>query len=167
MVIGKLWNDGCGRAATISYVLNSVRRRSLFERARLWARHIKSDVVALYIAIRDPRTPWHAKAVACAVVAYAVSPIDLIPDFIPVVGYLDDLIIVALGIMLAVRLIPVNLMAEFRLAAIVRGRIPASRIGMAIVIWLWILAALLLARWVTPYFYWPYGLVPILPRTSG
>ena len=76
----------------------------MIERVKQWARSIKRDVVALYVAGRDPRTPWHAKAVALAVVAYAISPIDLIPDFIPVLGYLDDLIIVPLGIMLAVSL---------------------------------------------------------------
>ena len=63
----------------------------MIETAKRWARQIKSDVVALYIAGRDPRTPWYAKAVALAVAAYAISPIDLIPDFIPIVGYLDDI----------------------------------------------------------------------------
>lgn len=86
-----------------------------------WARDIKRDVVALYIAGGDARTPWHAKVVAVAVAAYALSPIDLIPDFIPVLGYLDDLIIVPLGIMLAIRLIPADLMAEFRSDAVARG----------------------------------------------
>ncbi|MGO4815932.1 YkvA family protein, partial [Cupriavidus sp. 2MCAB6] len=84
------------------------------ERARQWARHLTRDVVALWIAARDPRTPWHAKALAAGVAAYALSPIDLIPDFIPILGYLDDLLIVPAGIALAVRLIPSELMAEFR-----------------------------------------------------
>lgn len=69
----------------------------MFAKLRLWARGIKKDVIALSIATRDARTPWMAKAVAMAVVAYALSPIDLIPDFIPVIGYLDDLIIVPLA----------------------------------------------------------------------
>ena len=87
------------------------------ERLRVWARGITRDVHALYLAARDPRVPWYAKAAAIAVAAYALSPIDLIPDFIPVLGYLDDLIIVPLGILLAVRLVPEDLMAEFRASA--------------------------------------------------
>ena len=106
----------------------------MIERVRQWARSIKRDAVALYVAGRDPRTPWHAKAVALAVVAYAISPIDLIPDFIPVLGDLDDLIIVPLGIMLAVRLIPADLMAGFRDAASERGRLPARWAGAAAVV---------------------------------
>jgi uncharacterized membrane protein YkvA (DUF1232 family) len=116
----------------------------MLEKAKQWARQVKRDVVALYIAGRDPRTPWHAKAVAIAVAAYAISPIDLIPDFIPVLGYLDDLIILPVGILLAVRLIPAELMAEFRQASIVRERLPAHWAGAAVIIAIWIggLAAL-------------------------
>jgi len=79
-------------------------------------------VVALWIAARDPRTPWYAKIVAAAVAAYALSPIDLIPDFIPVLGCLDDLIIVPLGILLVVKMIPTDLMAEFRAQSRQAGR---------------------------------------------
>jgi uncharacterized membrane protein YkvA (DUF1232 family) len=75
------------------------------------------DAVALALAAHDPRVPWKAKLVAVAVAAYALSPIDLIPDFVPVVGYLDDLVIVPAGILLAVKLIPPELMTEFREAA--------------------------------------------------
>jgi uncharacterized membrane protein YkvA (DUF1232 family) len=82
--------------------------------AKSWAREVKRDVVALYLAARDPRTPLIAKLVAAGVAAYALSPIDLIPDFIPVLGYLDELVILPLGILLVVRLIPPELMAEFR-----------------------------------------------------
>ena len=101
---------------------------SLIERAKLWAREIKRDVVALWIAARDPRTPWYAKVVAAGVAAYALSPIDLIPDFIPVLGYVDDLLVVPLGMLLVVRLIPKPLMAEFREQAVLRDR-PVSRAG--------------------------------------
>ena len=90
------------------------QRPTMLERAKHWARAIKRDVLALWIAARDPRVPWYAKALAAAVAAYALSPIDLIPDFIPVLGYLDDLVIVPLGILLVVALIPAALMAEFR-----------------------------------------------------
>ena len=85
----------------------------MIERVKQWARSIKKDVIVLYIAGRDSRTPWHAKTVAIVVAAYALSPIDLIPDFIPVLGYLGDLIIVPLGIMLAIRLIPPNSWRNF------------------------------------------------------
>jgi uncharacterized membrane protein YkvA (DUF1232 family) len=111
---------------------------------KAWVRSIKRDIVALWLAARDPRVPWYAKVVAAAVAAYALSPIDLIPDFIPVVGYLDDLIIVPLGILLAVRLIPPDLMGELRSAAIARAR-PTSRAGLAFIVALWVLSAALLA----------------------
>ena len=119
----------------------------MIETAKRWAREIKRDVVALYIAGRDPRTPWHAKVVAIAVAAYAISPIDLIPDFIPIIGYLDDLIIVPLGIMLAVCLIPVDLMAEFRHAASERGRLPVHWAGAAVVVAIWLVALAAVTYW--------------------
>jgi uncharacterized membrane protein YkvA (DUF1232 family) len=123
----------------------------MLEKAKQWARQIKRDVVALYIAGRDPRTPWHAKAVAIAVAAYAISPIDLIPDFIPILGYLDDLIILPLGIMLAVRLIPAELMAVFRQAATARERLPAHWISAAFIIAIWIGGLVVLAFYLAPY----------------
>lgn len=112
---------------------------------RDWARRLARDAVALWIAARDPRTPWRAKLAAAAVAAYALSPIDLIPDFIPVLGYLDDLLIVPLGVWLAVRLIPPELMATFREAAARRADRPRSAAGAAAVIALWMLAAALAA----------------------
>jgi len=117
---------------------------------KTWARNIKRDVVALWIAAHDPRVPWYAKAVAAAVAAYALSPIDLIPDFVPVLGYLDDLLIVPLGILLAVRLVPSALMAEFRAEAASRATRPTSRAGLVLVVALWIAAAVLIwAFWRT------------------
>ena len=88
------------------------------QRVRAWARRIKRDVVAVWIAARDRRTPGAARLLAAAVAAYALSPIDLIPDFIPVLGYLDDVVLVPLGILLVVRLVPPGLMAEFRAEAV-------------------------------------------------
>ncbi|WP_217577813.1 YkvA family protein [Mesorhizobium sp. GbtcB19] len=117
---------------------------SALDSAKQWAREIKRDVVALWLAARDPRVPWYAKATAGAVAAYALSPIDLIPDFIPVIGYLDDLLIVPLGIMLAVRLVPADLMQEFRQVAARREK-PGSKGGLAFIIAIWALAALALA----------------------
>ena len=100
---------------------------------RQWARTIKRDVTALYLAARDPRVPWYAKAMAGAVVAYALSPIDLIPDFIPVLGHLDDLVIVPVGILLTIRLIPAPLMDELRAEAARREARPTSRLADATV----------------------------------
>ncbi len=117
-----------------------------------WAHVIRRDVTALYLAGRDARTPWIAKAVAVLVVGYALSPIDLIPDFIPVIGYLDDLIIVPLGILLAIHLIPTALMVEFRRSAEAQGNLPASRAAAAIVISLWVVAVIACAAWVLPWF---------------
>jgi len=89
----------------------------MIERAKQWARLVKRDVHAIYLAARDPRVPWYAKALALCVAGYALSPIDLIPDFIPVLGYLDDLIIVPIGIVAVLKLIPPEIMAEHRAAA--------------------------------------------------
>jgi uncharacterized membrane protein YkvA (DUF1232 family) len=112
---------------------------------KAWARSLKRDVVALWLAARDPRVPLPAKLVAGLVAAYALSPIDLIPDFIPVLGLLDDLILVPLGLWLALRLIPPEIMAELRGAADERGR-PVSKVGLLLVLILWAALALLLAR---------------------
>lgn len=103
---------------------------------------MKRDVVALWLAARDPRVPWGAKIVAAAVAAYALSPIDLIPDFVPVLGYLDDLLLVPAGIWMALKLIPEPLMAELRSMAEESVR-PASRSGVVIVLTLWIVSGLL------------------------
>ena len=114
--------------------------------AKQWARTIKRDVHAVWLAARDPGTSWLAKVLALAVAAYAVSPIDLIPDFIPVLGYLDDLVIVPLGILLVVRLIPPELMAKHREAAAKATERPVSRFAAGLIIALWIACVVLLAR---------------------
>ncbi len=125
---------------------------SLRERLYAWARQIKRDVHALYLAARDPRVPWYAKAASVAVAAYALSPIDLIPDFIPVLGYVDDLIIVPLGIVLATRLIPGSLMAEFRAsAASGEGERALGKLGATIVVLLWILGSALALLYIAHY----------------
>lgn len=111
------------------------------EAIKSWAKRLKRDVVALWLASRDRRVPWTAKAVAGLVAAYALSPIDLIPDFIPVLGYLDDLVLVPAGILLAVRLIPAPLMAEFRAEAAKRDDKPSSRAGVILILVIWIAVA--------------------------
>lgn len=104
---------------------------------KAWAKRLKREVVALWIAARSPDTPWFARLIALLVAAYALSPIDLIPDFIPVLGLLDDLLIVPLGIMLAVRSIPSALMARYRAEAADRAERPSSRAGVIIVMVVW------------------------------
>ena len=89
----------------------------MFDRIKIWARTVKRDAYAIYLAARNPNTPWYVKVLAAIVAAYAFSPIDLIPDFIPVLGYLDDLILVPLGIWLVVALIPEPAMALYRAKA--------------------------------------------------
>ena len=116
----------------------------MLPRIKAWARNLKRDSHAVYLASRDPRVPWYAKALAVAVAAYALSPIDLIPDFIPVIGYLDDLIIVPLGIWLVVSLIPDQVMVECRAKADEAGQRPTSRAGMVAIMLLWIAGVLAL-----------------------
>lgn len=119
----------------------------LIDNAKVWARSIKRDVVALWIAARDPRTPTVAKVAAACVAAYALSPIDLIPDFVPVLGYLDDLLIAPLGILLAVRLIPALLLDEFRADAALREGKPVSRVGLVVIVAIWVVGAALVGWW--------------------
>ena len=118
----------------------------MLDRLKLWARSVKRDAVALYLAARDPRTPWYAKALAAVVVAYALSPIDLIPDFIPVLGYLDDIVIVPLGLWLVLRMIPAEVMEECRVEAEALAERPTSVTAAVVVVLIWI-GLTLLAAW--------------------
>ena len=121
----------------------------MLARLRGWARVIKRDVHAVWLASRDPRVPWYAKALAVCIAAYAFSPIDLIPDFIPVLGYLDDAILLPLGILLVVRMIPPEVMAEHRAATAAER--PQSIAGAFFIVAAWIgltvLAGWLVYRW--------------------
>ena len=123
---------------------------AVWRRLKDWARVIRRDVHALWLAGRDPRVPWYAKALALLIAAYALSPIDLIPDFVPVLGYLDELILLPPAILLAVKLVPPELMAEHRAAAARAEGKPVSRAGAAMVVALWLLAATALVWW-----FWP------------
>ena len=113
----------------------------MLSRIKIWARTLRREAHAIYLASRDPRVPWHAKLLAMAVAGYALSPIDLIPDFIPIVGHLDDLIIVPLGIWLVLLLIPEGIMAECRARADLAAERPVSRTTMTIIIALWLIGA--------------------------
>ena len=116
-------------------------------RARDLARRVRREVRALWIAARDRRTPWYARLLAGVVVTYALSPIDLIPDFVPVLGYLDDLVLLPLGVLLAVRLVPTPLMQEYRSAAAKLNDRPTSKAGLALIIAIWLLLAGLTLWW--------------------
>jgi uncharacterized membrane protein YkvA (DUF1232 family) len=115
----------------------------MLDQLKARARQLKQEAYAIYIAARDPRTPWYVKGLIFFVVAHTFSPIDLIPDFIPVLGYLDDLIITPGGIWLAVRLIPPEVMEEARAAAATRGMDPrVGKVGALIIISVWIVGAI-------------------------
>ncbi len=125
-------------------------------RLKAWAKALKRDVMALYLAMRDPRVPWPAKVLAAMVVGYALSPIDLIPDFIPVLGLLDDLILLPLGILLVIRLIPPAVMAELRDQAAARLDQPRlrGRVAVLVIVGLWLLLALWLGRYLVRQLGW-------------
>jgi uncharacterized membrane protein YkvA (DUF1232 family) len=110
---------------------------------RLRARQLKTETYALYLVYRDPRTPWHARLFAALVVGYAFSPIDLIPDFVPVLGYLDDLLLVPLGVLLALKMVPPAVWAESRARAreaMAAGK-PVSRAAAVVIVMIWLAIA--------------------------
>jgi len=122
---------------------------------KAWARRIKRDGVTLWFAGKNPRTPWYAKALGVFVVAYALSPIDLIPDFIPVLGYLDDVLLLPVLIWLAIRLLPPGVLAECRSQAEewmqANGARPSSRAGAILVVSLWVGSAVAAWLWFKPH----------------
>ncbi|HEU0071499.1 MAG TPA: YkvA family protein [Alphaproteobacteria bacterium] len=121
----------------------------MIAKIKAWAKRLKREGYALTLAIRDPRTPWLAKALAIATVAYAVSPIDLIPDFIPVLGFVDDAILLPAMIWLAVRLIPDEVMIEARARVDAQLAAPKAlmRAGLIAVVVIWIALLAALAAW--------------------
>lgn len=122
---------------------------ALKERLAGWARRLKAETVVLAVAVRHPRVPWPAKLFGAVVIAYALSPIDLIPDFIPVLGYLDDLLLVPLGLWLTLKLIPAEVLAEVRNEAerLDASSLPKSRGAAIAIVLIWVLAALIVGRW--------------------
>jgi uncharacterized membrane protein YkvA (DUF1232 family) len=113
-------------------------------------KRLKTDVYALYLAFRDRRTPWYAKAFIILIVAYALSPVDLIPDFIPVLGYLDDLILVPAGIYLAIKMVPGEVFAECRRQAVSEKLSTRARwvaVAVVILVWLLVLYLVINAVW--------------------
>ncbi|MDR2155953.1 MAG: DUF1232 domain-containing protein [Burkholderiaceae bacterium] len=120
-----------------------------------WARRIKRDGVTLWFAGKHPQTPWYAKALGLFVVAYALSPVDLVPDFIPVLGYVDDVLLLPALIWLTVRLLPPEVVVQCRAQADewmrAHGAKPRSRLGAALIVVLWLLIGMALWRWLGPY----------------
>ena len=155
---GRAWAGHCeGRARSLhetncpsaflgaNWFYNPCSMSFLLESWKQWARNLKVEVFALYLAYRDPRVPLYARIFAAIVAGYAFSPIDLIPDFIPVLGYLDDLVLIPLGVAVAIKLIPASVLAECRerSRAVMQAGQPVNRIAAAIIVAVW----LLLAAW--------------------
>lgn len=120
---------------------------ALLDSAKGWSRRIKRDVVAVYFAARDPETPLVVRALALVVAAYALSPIDLIPDFIPVLGYLDDLLIVPLGLVVVIRLLPPHVLASSREKATIALDRPRSKAVAVVIVGVWLLCLAALTYW--------------------
>jgi uncharacterized membrane protein YkvA (DUF1232 family) len=126
----------------------------VFDWAKRTSHRLRRDAHMLWIAARDPRTPLPAKLIGGFVAAYALSPIDLIPDFVPVLGLLDELVIVPLGLALALRLVPAPLVAEFRAQADAAVERPISRAGAVLIVGLWVLIATFVALQLWALRYW-------------
>ena len=123
--------------------------RQILENFQKRISHLKTETHALYLAARHPQTPWYAKLLVAGIVAYALSPIDLIPDFVPVLGYLDDLVLIPIGIAIAIKLIPPSVLAECRARAqeAAASGEPTSRIAAAVIVGTWLLLVAVCALW--------------------
>jgi uncharacterized membrane protein YkvA (DUF1232 family) len=137
------------RPTLVEPIILHLERMSFSGGLKGWAKRLQAETYALYLAYKDPRTPWYAKVFAGCVVGYAISPIDLIPDFVPVLGYLDDVILLPVGIYFAIKIVPADVMEESRkkAAGAVAERGPAARVAAVIVILVWLTAAVVIA-WV-------------------
>lgn len=113
----------------------------LLSKWRASAGRLKSELLALYLAYRDPRVPWYARVFIACIVAYAFSPIDLVPDFVPILGYLDDLLLLPLGVALALKMIPASIMDEHRQRVESLTVRPRSILGAAVIVMVWIVVA--------------------------
>jgi len=118
-------------------------------RLKQHARQLEAETFALYLAARDPRTPWYAKLLVAGIVAYAFSPIDLIPDFVPILGYLDDLILIPWGIAFAIRLVPHSVLADCRARAqkTMQNGKPESRVAGPVIVAIWLILVALCIMW--------------------
>ena len=130
------------------------------------AAQLKEKIIALHLAARDPRTPWYAKALIVCVVAYALSPIDLIPDVIPILGYLDDLVLLPLGIYFALKLIPPEILADCRAKAAMGATLPRSWCAAGFIVLLWLVTVVLLGYFLLEAFL-PRAAALNIPRLDG
>lgn len=125
----------------------STRFSKLLAGIKAWAKALKSEIAVVAGAARDARTPWYAMALALFVVAYAVSPIDLIPDFIPILGFIDDAILLPIGLVAVRRLIPPDVLADHRARIADGTRLPPSRVAAAVIVALWIAGIVAIGMW--------------------
>lgn len=143
------------RSAQFSGQRTYVGPMRIIENLKTWAKRIKRDGVTLWFACKDPRTPWYAKALGVLVVAYALSPIDLIPDFIPILGYVDDVLLLPILIGSTIRLLPPEVLAECRDQAErwlqTKGSKPSSRAGALLIVALWLAAGVAAWLWLKPH----------------
>lgn len=123
---------------------------SLFEKIKQYACHLKSEIFVLYFVALDYRTPWHVKLFVAFIVAYAFSPIDLIPDFVPILGYLDDLVLLPLGIALSIKLIPDLILSDCRVRAAesMKKEKPINWIAGVVIIMIWLVLATICILWI-------------------
>ncbi|MEY8755422.1 YkvA family protein [Peribacillus frigoritolerans] len=123
----------------------------MFDKIKTWARSLKRQIFILYFACKDERVPWHAKVFTACVVAYAFSPIDIIPDFIPILGYLDDVILVPIGIMIALKMIPKNVLTDCEVQAeeMMKNGKPKNWIVGSLIVMIWVLIII----WAIIYIY--------------
>ena len=126
----------------------------MFKKIKAWAKKLKRQIFILYYACKDDRVPWYAKVFTACIVTYAFSPIDLIPDFIPILGYLDDVILLPLGIMLALKMIPKDVLSDCEVKAekLMRNGKPKNWIGGSIIILIWIVITVWAFMKIYPHF---------------
>jgi uncharacterized membrane protein YkvA (DUF1232 family) len=122
----------------------------MFDKIKTWARSLKRQIFILYFACKDERVPWHAKVFTACVVAYAFSPIDIIPDFIPILGYLDDVILVPIGIMIALKMIPKNVLTDCEVKAeeMMKNGKPKNWIVGSLIVMIWVLIIIWAIRYI-------------------
>lgn len=127
---------------------------NLFAKIKQYARHLKSEIFVLYFAARDHRTPWYVKLLVASIVAYAFSPIDLIPDFVPILGYLDDFILLPLGIALAIKLIPESVLIDCKARALesIKKEKPINWVSGAVIIIIWLILGGFCIMWIDQVF---------------
>ena len=141
----------CNLLAFLPFAFDTTATMTLRDRLQRWAKGLKRDGLTLWLACKHPATPWYAKALGVLVVAYALSPIDLIPDFIPVLGYLDDVLLLPGLIYLGIKLLPAHVLADCRQQAdawiATNAAKPSSRLGAMLIILVWVGVAVALGLW--------------------